>query len=58
MHMQVAATASYAALTKRQADLITAEACAAVAHFQAALQVCCFTTCNTATAALVVQPSV
>lgn len=56
--MQVAATASYAALTKRQADLITAEACAAVAHFQAALQVCCFTTCNTATAALVVQPSV
>lgn len=37
-HPQVAATASFAALSKRQTDLITAEACAAVARYQSALQ--------------------
>lgn len=41
--LQVAATQGYAALSKRQTDLITAEACAALARYQSALQVwlCC-----------------
>ena len=36
---QVAPTAGYTALSKRQSDVITAEACAALARYQAALQV-------------------
>jgi hypothetical protein len=37
--LQVSRTQGYAGLTKRQTDLITAEACAALAHYQKALQV-------------------